>query len=125
MQVVGPDGSVANQPVEAKPEKTRYAARAKEPKQKKIKDKSDPFAPSPETPDELATRQEQSTPLGLNGDTSKAKKAPKPTEKTRLSDKTKEKPEGDQQPNPTPAPAGQPATASAPLPAAPPTTNPQ
>ena len=125
MQVVGPDGSVENQPVEAKTEKTRYAARAKEPKQKKVKDKSDPFAPSPETPDELATRQEQSTPLGLNGDTSKAKKAPKPTEKTRLSDKTKEKPEGDQQPNPTTAPAGQPATPSAPAPAAPPTTNPQ
>ena len=48
MQVVGPDGSAENQPVEAKPEKTRYSARAKEPKQKKAKDKSDPFAPSPE-----------------------------------------------------------------------------
>ena len=131
MQVVGPDGSVENQPVEAKPEKTRYAARAKEPKQKKVKDKSDPFAPSPETSDELATRQEQSTPLGLNGDTTKAKKAPKPTEKTRLSDKTKEKPESDQQPNPSAAPAGQPTTPSAPAPtpAATPaptqTTNPQ
>ncbi len=125
MQVVGPDGSVENQPVEAKQEKTRYSARAKEPKQKKAKDKSDPFAPSPETPDELATRQEQSTPLGLNGDTSKPKKAPKPTEKTRLSDKAKEKPESDQQQSPNAAPAGQPTTPSAPVPTPTPTTNPQ
>jgi len=122
MQVVGPDGTVENQQVEEKPEKTRFSARAKEPKQKKSKDKTDPFAPAPENQDELATRQEQSTPLGLNGDTSKPKKAPKPTEKTRLSDKAKEKPESDQQPSPNTAPAeqapaGQPTTPAAPSPA--------
>ncbi len=131
VQVVGPDGTVDNQPVEEKKEKTRYSARAKEPKQKKSKDKTDPFAPTPENQDEFATRQEQSTPLGLNGDTSKAKKAPKPTEKTRYSDKAKEKPESDQQPNPSTAPAdqtpaGQPTTPSAPTPSpAPGNTAPQ
>jgi peptidyl-prolyl cis-trans isomerase SurA len=115
MQVVGPDGTVENQSVQEKQEKTRFSARAKQPKQKKSKDKTDPFAPAPENQNEFATRQEQSTPLGLNGDTAKPKKAPKPTEKTRLSDKAKEKPEGDQQPNPPSAgeqaapPAGTPA----------------
>lgn len=113
MQVVGPDGTVENQQVEEKKEKTRFAARAKEPKQKKSKDKTDPFAPSPESQDEVAARQEQSTPLGLNGDTAKPKKGPKPTEKTRLSDKPKEAPKPEAVPNPegprtpqsTPAPA--------------------
>ncbi len=124
MQVVGPDGTVDNQQVEEKKEKTRFSARAKEPKQKKSKDKTDPFAPTPESQDELATRQEQSTPLGLNGDTSKAKKAPKPTEKTRFSDKAKEKPEEDQQqPNTNAAPAAQLTPPAAPTPA--PAANPQ
>lgn len=104
VQVVSPDGSVQGQPVEQKQEKTRFSARAKEKKPKKAKDKTDPFAPAPETQDEFATRQEQSTPLGLNGDTSKAKKAPKPTEKTRLSDETKEKKEP--KPEPVPNPEG-------------------
>jgi len=114
MQVVGPDGTVENQQVEEKKEKTRFSARAKEPKQKKSKDKTDPFAPAPESQDELATRQEQSTPLGLNGDTSKPKKEPKPTEKTRLSDKAKEKEEP--KPEPVPNPEGQ-RTPPAPTPA--------
>lgn len=109
VQVLNPDGTVANEQVEEKKDKTRFAARAKEPKQKKSKDKTDPFAPSAETQDELATRQEQSSPLGLNGDTAKPKKGPKPTEKTRLSDKAKEKPEGDQQAQPNAAPAAAPA----------------
>ena len=112
VQVLNPDGTVANEQVEEKKDKTRFAARAKEPKQKKSKDKTDPFAPAAETQDELATRQEQSTPLGLNGDTAKPKKAPKPTEKTRLSDKTKEKPEDGQQAQPAAAnqaPAAQPS----------------
>ncbi len=121
MQVVGPDGAVDNQPTEEKKEKTRFAARAKEPKQKKSKDKTDPFAPSPESQDEVATRHEQSTPLGLNGDTSKPAKAPKPTEKTRLSDKAKEKepPKPEPVPNPEGAPATQQQTPSAPTPTAP------
>jgi peptidyl-prolyl cis-trans isomerase SurA len=117
MQVVGPDGTVENQSVQEKQEKTRFSARVKQPKQKKSKDKTDPFAPAPENQDEFATRQEQSTPLGLNGDTAKPKKAPKPTEKTRLSDKAKEKPEGDQQPNPPAAPAGEQAAPPAGMPA--------
>lgn len=123
MQVVGPDGAVENQPVEQKQEKTRFSARAKQPKEKKVKDKSDPFAPAPEEQDEVATRKEQSTPLGLNGDTTKAKKAPKPTEKTRLADKAKEpqapktepvpNPEGQRAPASTPPPAPTPAPAPA------------
>lgn len=119
MQVVGPDGAVDNQPTEEKKAKTRFAARAKEPKQKKSKDKTDPFAPSPESQDEVATRQEQSTPLGLNGDTAKPAKAPKPTEKTRLSDKAKEKepPKPEPVPNPEGAPATQQQPPSAPVPA--------
>ena len=119
MQVVGPDGAVDNQPTEEKKEKTRFAARAKEPKQKKSKDKTDPFAPSPESQDEVATRQEQSTPLGLNGDTAKPVKAPKPTEKTRLSDKAKEKepPKPEPVPNPEGTPANQQQPPSAPVPA--------
>ncbi len=36
--------------------------------------KVDPFAPPPETTDELATQHQQSQALGLNGDTSKKKK---------------------------------------------------
>jgi peptidyl-prolyl cis-trans isomerase SurA len=117
MQVVGPDGAVENQQVEEKQAKTRLSARAKEPKQRKSKDKTDPFAPSPETQDELATRQEQSTPLGLNGDTSKSKKGPKPTEKTRYSDKAKEPEEPKPEPTPNPeGPRTPPATAPAPAP---------
>jgi peptidyl-prolyl cis-trans isomerase SurA len=119
MQVVGPDGTIENQQVEEKPEKTRFSARAKLPKQKKVKDKSDPFAPAPETQDELANRQEQSTPLGLNGDTSKPKKE-KPTEKTRLADKAKEKQEPAPEPVPNPeGPRTPPATAPAPANGAP------
>lgn len=119
MQVVGPDGAVESQSAEEKKEKTRYSARAKQPKQKKSKDKSDPFAPASESQDELATRQEQSTPLGLNGDTSKPKKAPKPTEKTRYSDDTKKKPESDQQPNPSATPASPQTSPTAGAPSAP------
>lgn len=120
IQVVGPDGAVENQPTEEKQEKTRFSDRAKLPKQKKVKDKSDPFAPAPETQDELATRQEQSTPLGLNGDTTKPKKGPKPTEKTRLADKAKEKQEPAPEPVPNPeGPRTPPATAPAPANGAP------
>lgn len=120
MQVVGPNGTVENQPTEEKKDKTRFSDRAKEPKQKKSKDKTDPFAPTPETSDDLATRQEQSTPLGLNGDTSKPKKE-KPTEKTRLADKAKEKEEPKPEPVPNPEgprtpPAAAPAPTNAPAP---------
>jgi peptidyl-prolyl cis-trans isomerase SurA len=118
MQVLNADGTPATEQTEPKKEKTRFAARVKEPKQKKSKDKTDPFAPASEDKDEVATRQEKSTPLGLNGDTSKPKKVPKPTEKTRYSDKAKDKSDTDQQQQPaTQAPAAQPgAPASAPAP---------
>ncbi|HEX3437598.1 MAG TPA: peptidylprolyl isomerase [Pseudacidobacterium sp.] len=121
MQVVGPDGTVSGQQVEEKKEKTRFSERAKLPKQKKPKDKSDPFAPAAETTDELATRQVQQGALGLNGDTSKPPK-PKPTEKIRLSDKAKEKPADQQQQQN--APAQQTAPAQPTQPAAPGSTNP-
>ena len=102
VQVVGPNGEVENQQPQEKKEKSRFSDRARQPKQKKSKDKTDPFAPAPETTDEQATRQAQSAPLGLNGDTSKPKKE-KPTGKTRLSDKAKEKSTDQQQEQPQPA----------------------
>ncbi len=72
--------------------KTRFSDRAKEPKEKKAKTpRVDPFAPPPITSQEVADRQTQSAPLGLAGDTSKAPKKPKPTEKTRLQDQLKNK----------------------------------
>jgi peptidyl-prolyl cis-trans isomerase SurA len=108
VQVIGPNGEAENQQQEEKKEKTRFSARVKQPKQKKSKDKTDPFAPAPETTDEQATRQAQSAPLGLNGDTSKPRKV-KPTEKTRLSDKAKEKPSEQQQQPDAPAPQSQPS----------------
>jgi peptidyl-prolyl cis-trans isomerase SurA len=115
VQVLNPDGTSTSDQAEEKKEKTRFSARVKEPKQKKSKDQTDPFAPPAADKDELATQQTQSTPLGLNGDTAKPKKAPKPTEKTRYSDKAKEKPETDQQQQPaTQAPADQQPQAPAP-----------
>jgi peptidyl-prolyl cis-trans isomerase SurA len=102
VQVVGPNGEVENQQPQEKKEKSRFSDRARLPKQKKSKDKTDPFAPAPETTDEQATRQAQSAPLGLNGDTSKPKKE-KPTGKTRLSDKAKEKSTDQQQGQTQPA----------------------
>lgn len=89
--------------------KTRFADRAKLPKEKKTKEpKIDPFAPPQITPQEVADRQVQSQPLGLAGDTSKTKK-PKPTEKTRLHDEAAKKPaeatDVSASPATTPAPA--------------------
>jgi peptidyl-prolyl cis-trans isomerase SurA len=111
VQVVGPNGEVENQQAQEKKEKSRFSDRAKLPKQKKSKDKTDPFAPAPETTDEQATRQAQSAPLGLNGDTSKPKKE-KPTGKTRLSDKAKEKSTDQQQQQEQTQPAQQSSTPS-------------
>ena len=91
-----------NQP-EAKQKKTRYSAEAKLPKAKKGP-KVDPFAPPPATKDELATQQQQSKALGLNGDTSKLKKKNPQKEgpKRRMSD---EKKENAQPSSASPAPA--------------------
>jgi peptidyl-prolyl cis-trans isomerase SurA len=105
--------------------KTRFSDRAKVPKEKKAKEpRIDPFAPPPVTSQEVADRQAQSQPLGLAGDTSKAPKKPKPTEKTRLQDELKnKKPATDDSGNatgstttPATTPAGS-ATPPAPAPA--------
>jgi peptidyl-prolyl cis-trans isomerase SurA len=117
----------ANQPVNplvnsAPPEKTRFSDRARE-SRKKRESKSKALAASaqpPSAPDaaEVADRQTQSAPLGLDGDTSKKKKKASATagEKTRFADE-KKKPESETPPpQPTPiAPvAGAPAPAGAP-----------
>jgi peptidyl-prolyl cis-trans isomerase SurA len=82
--------------------KTRYSDRASIPKPKKAKaPKVDPFAPQPESAEEVADRQTQSAPLGLAGDTSKTSK-PKPTEKTRLQDQLKNKPAANDANSPSP-----------------------
>jgi peptidyl-prolyl cis-trans isomerase SurA len=99
--------------------KTRYSARAKQPKQsKRSKTKGpQPDALAPPAPDaaEVADRQTQAGPLGLAGDTAtkKKKKATTTGNKTRLANKTKkaETPQGDVPLAPaqqTPAPAPQP-----------------
>ena len=126
LRTMNPDGSIANpaQP-EAPKQKSRYSDRAKLPKPKKDTNKIDPFAPAPATVDEVATQQQQSKALGLNGDTSKTKK-PNPNKtgpKRRMTDEKKD----NEQPA-SPAPSTEqpttPATGSdtgspAPAPAAP------
>ena len=102
---------------EAKREKTRYSARAKQPKAKKNNgSKVDPFAPPPATKDELATQQQQSKALGLNGDTSKNKKKNPSKEgpKRRMSDEKKPaaQPSSGSTETPATAPATPPATGS-------------
>ncbi len=75
---------------EPKPEKKRFADRAKLPKEKKAKGaQADPFAPAPASDEEVAAQKVQSSPLGLAGDTSKKKKKPKPDHKVRLQDQQK------------------------------------
>jgi len=98
--------SAAQEPVNpldattAPEKKTRYSARAKQPKQHKAKGPQ-PDALAPPAPDaaEVADRQAQAGPLGLAGDTSakKKKKATTTGDKTRLANKTKkaETPQGD------------------------------
>jgi peptidyl-prolyl cis-trans isomerase SurA len=121
LKTLNPDGSVASSGgASEKKVKTRLSARARQPKNKK--DKNDPFAPPPITPDEVATQKQQAKPLGLNGDTSKQKKAnaAKTGPKRRLTDEKKDKDKDQGQPAPgdngtpaspsaTPAPAAQPA----------------
>jgi peptidyl-prolyl cis-trans isomerase SurA len=97
--------------------KTRFSAHASEPKKPKAQGlQLDPLAPAAADAAEVADRQTQSAPLGLNGDTSEKKKPAKTTtaEKKRLS----KKPESEQkeQPEMTPVPQvpGAPAPATAP-----------
>jgi peptidyl-prolyl cis-trans isomerase SurA len=117
-------------PLEAEPapeKKTRFADRARAPKQPKPKpfSKVDPTMPAPPDSAEVADRQTQSAPLGLAGDTASKKKKKNTTtaEKTRLSDKKKD--ESDQPSAPPPAPTPIPTVKGAPAPADQPQTPPQ
>ncbi|MGB0123028.1 MAG: hypothetical protein WBP63_06305, partial [Silvibacterium sp.] len=78
--------------------------------------KVDPFAPPPATKDEVATQQQQSKALGLNGDTSKNKKKNPSKEgpKRRMSDEKKPaaQPSSGSPETPATAPATPPATGS-------------
>jgi peptidyl-prolyl cis-trans isomerase SurA len=92
-----PDGSVVEQPDGAKKKKTRFSSRAMLPKDKSGKPKINPFAPLPVTTEEEADRKEQSTPLGLQGDTLNKKK-PNPAKsgpKRRMSGEDKKKQSSD------------------------------
>lgn len=58
-----------------KPRKLRFSDEARHHKKRKNKGPQfDPFAPPPETKQEVATQEQYDQPLGLNGDTSKIKK---------------------------------------------------
>ena len=114
--------------------KTRFSARAKtmtkDKKQSKNGTNANKVTVPPPDSGEVADRSTQSTPLGLNGDTSddtkkKKKKAPPAAttgEKTRLSQQKKEEPKQPVQMTPAapvpgaPAPANAPKTPAAPTP---------
>jgi len=106
--------------------RTRFSERAKEPKNKAAK----PGAAAVPAPDagEVADRQVQSAPLGLQGDTTKKKKktAPTTSEKTRKSQEKKKPAETTEKPTqqPTPIPSVPGAPAPADHPEAPQTTPP-
>jgi len=80
-------GSETAAPVESK---TRYSYRARQPKPKKVKTPDqveNERTAQQDTPEETAAQKTQSAPLGLAGDTTVKKKAPKVKgEKTRYSD---------------------------------------
>jgi peptidyl-prolyl cis-trans isomerase SurA len=109
--------------------KTRFSDRARTHKDKKQKNNAERVSYPAQSPTlapdaaEVADRQTQSAPLGLNGDTSKKKKKSAATttgEKTRLSDRNKnEKPDNKTpvQPTPIPQAQGAPAPGQAPAPA--------
>ncbi|MBW4045972.1 MAG: peptidylprolyl isomerase [Acidobacteria bacterium] len=109
--------------------KKRFADQAKVKKDKKhAARQDDPYAPPPESSDELASRKVQSAPLGLSGDTATKKKVKKANtgEKTRFADQGRKDKESKQQ-NTAPAatpPASQNQDQSA-TPAAPSPSQPQ
>ncbi len=125
--------SAADQPVNpleptASTKKTRFSERAKEPKNKANPTGGVSNANAPDS-GEVADRQLQSAPLGINGDTEKNKKkktAATTGDKTRLSQQPK-KPADEQKPvqQPTPIPAVQGAPAPADHPADQPQAQPQ
>ncbi len=117
-------------PLEAEPDKkkTRYSARAREPKQPKKgfvqQQEKDAMVPAPADAAEVADRQTQSPALGLNGDTTKKKKKGTPTgEKTRIADRPKTPAEEKKQPlepTPTGPVQGAPGATATPAPSTPP-----
>ena len=128
-----PDNPLENNAKPAK--KTRFADRARLPKQPKPKGPQlDPEAPAPPDSGEVADRQAQQGPLGLGGDQTKKKKKKNTTtgDKTRLSDQ-KKKPEpedtGDRPlgnaPGQQPASQQQPPAPAPPQPGTPATPQPQ
>jgi peptidyl-prolyl cis-trans isomerase SurA len=109
-------GAEAAAPAESK---TRFSYRARQPKAKKVKTPDqveNERVAQQATPDEAASQQTQSAPLGLAGDTATKKKAPKVKgEKTRYSDevnKSKEPAPPPQQTS-TPSPLATPGTVPA------------
>ena len=112
-----PDSADTTAQPTAKEKKTRYSARAHNPKYKKHKGpRVDPFAPPPPTTLETATQKQQDTALGLNGDTSKRKKKNphKVGPKRRMKDEKKYEEEQQQKPAGPAAPAT-PAAPSVPV----------
>ena len=81
------------EPTAAPKAKTRFAARAREPKQKKAptQDQLENKAVADVTPEQQAAEAQQVAPLGLAGDTAKKKKEPKPKSdhKTRYAEEPK------------------------------------
>jgi len=118
------DADIPN-PLEPKaPEKkTRFTERAKLPKAPKPKGPQlDSYTPAPADSGEVADKQTQSTPLGMNGDTTKKKKKQKTTtgEKTRM----QQRPKDDSQQAPTVATPAAVQGAPAPKPASDPSNPP-
>jgi peptidyl-prolyl cis-trans isomerase SurA len=90
------EGNVIGSNDDEKKAKTRFSDRMKESKPKqaeaKASKKKQKFVPPTETPEQLAQDQRDQAALGLNGDTTKAKKKPSPAKggpKRRLSDEDK------------------------------------
>jgi peptidyl-prolyl cis-trans isomerase SurA len=114
----GQGTDVPAEPAAAPVQKTRYQARLKLPKTPKPKGPQlDSFAPAPPDAAEVADRQTQSAPLGMNGDTTKKKKKTSTTsaEKTRMQDRPKDTTPAAPVEMTVPAPAkGAPAPAAAP-----------
>jgi peptidyl-prolyl cis-trans isomerase SurA len=103
--------------------KTRFSDRArlerkeKEAQKRQHKAKADALTPAPPSADEVADQQTQSSSLGLNGDSSKKKKAATTAgQKSRYSDRAKEPQQNGepQQPTPIPPVQGAPAPPTAP-----------
>jgi peptidyl-prolyl cis-trans isomerase SurA len=130
-----PESAAANEPKNpleptASTEKTRFSARARtEKKQKGSSAQKNSQTPAPPDAAEIADRQAQSAPLGLDGNTAgkkKKKKAQTTTgEKTRMSQEQKKPSESKPAPEMTPAPQEPGAPAPTDHPATQPAPQPQ